>query len=273
MRPIPTLRPWLLPAFVLGLLPGCGVRGNGESATDTRALGDFDAIDVAGGLRVVVTPNPAPAARVTCDQNLLPYIHTVVKDRTLFIAERGEGPGWVRLDPQVSCSITVSAPALRSLDISGASDVGVEVGDPKTAAGLSLDALEFASLSGSGNLRLRAPQRAASLHVDVSGSGSAHLDDLSLGHLTVELSGSGLLEAAGTAEVNMAEVSGSGALLCRRLRADSVTLDISGSGDATVYAKNEVNINLSGSGDVGVWGAPPSVHTEITGSGDVKFHD
>jgi hypothetical protein len=273
MRPIPTLRPWLIPAFTLGLAPGCGVRGNGESATDTRALGDFDAVDVAGGLLVFVTPNPAPSARVTCDENLLPYIHTVVRDRTLFIAERGEGPGWVRLDPQVSCSITVSAPALRSLDISGSSDVVVEVGDPKTAAGLSLDLLEFASLSGSGSLRSRAPQHAPSLHVDVSGSGSAHFDDLSLGQLTVELSGSGLLEAAGTAEENKAEVSGSGALLCRRLRADSVKLDISGSGDATVYAKNEVNINLSGSGDVDVWGAPPSVHTEITGSGDVKFHD
>jgi hypothetical protein len=107
----------------------------------------------------------------------------------------------------------------------------------------------------------------------VSGSGGAHFDDLSLGQLSVELSGSGLLEAAGTAEENKAEVSGSGALLCRRLRADSVKLDISGSGDATVYAKNEVNINLSGSGDVDVWGAPPSVHTEITGSGHVKFHD
>ena len=74
MRPIPTLRPWLIPAFTLGLAPGCGVRGNGESATDTRALGDFDAVDVAGGLLVFVTPNPAPSARVTCDENLLPYL-------------------------------------------------------------------------------------------------------------------------------------------------------------------------------------------------------
>ena len=79
--------------------------------------------------------------------------------------------------------------------------------------------------------------------------------------------------AAGTTARSKAEVSGSGALWCRRLEAEGVTLDISGSGDATVYAKETVDIDLAGSGDVDVWGSPPSVHTEVTGSGDVKFHD
>lgn len=94
--------------------------GSGEIVSETRDVGDFDRIDVSGGVPVDLTVAPDAVTEVvsTYDDNLQDKIRTEVVDGTLIIEPNGSftvtGSG--RL-------IEVAVPSLAGLLVSGGANV------------------------------------------------------------------------------------------------------------------------------------------------------
>jgi hypothetical protein len=68
-----------------------------------------------------------------------------------------------------------------------------------------------------------------------------------------------------------ADISGSGEVYARRLDAQRAVVRVSGSGEVEVTAKESVKINISGSGDVSVWGDPEDRDRSVSGSGEIHY--
>jgi len=104
----------------------------------------------------------------------------------------------------------------------------------------------------------------------ITGSGSIDIPDLQADSVSFDISGSGSINAAGTARTVDATISGSGNIDCSDVQAASAKARILGSGDITVFASENLQALVSGSGDVIYHGDPAEVDKSITGSGSVR---
>ena len=104
--------------------------------------------------------------------------------------------------------------------------------------------------------------------VGVSGSGSVSVTGLDTPRLTVDLSGSGEIRAAGNADSQKIDISGSGRYLAPELTSRAVDADISGSGKGDVRASDTLKASISGSGTLTYIG-DPRVSQDVSGSGKV----
>jgi hypothetical protein len=104
--------------------------------------------------------------------------------------------------------------------------------------------------------------------VRVSGSSDLHLGNVDSPELSVEISGSGDVEAGGTVDNLIASIEGSGDADLEGLEARTGTVSIQGSGDAKVNVKDRLDVTVQGSGDVSYLGSP-DVRQNVEGSGDV----
>jgi hypothetical protein len=88
--------------------------------------------------------------------------------------------------------------------------------------------------------------------------------------LDVEISGSGKLEASGTANEIKTSISGSGKVYASNLTVDKCEARITGSGDVEINVKSELDANITGSGTVSYKGNPSHVNGHSSGSGKVR---
>ena len=194
-------------------------------------------------------------------------------------------------------------PALRAVDVSGSGSVRVGQGSwtlGEDAAGSLLDSegsglvdgegeapaepVDPSSLldgvdvathlrvdvSGSGEVSI-AGARGQSVDVDVSGSGDVDVSKVDVEDAGANISGSGSVRFGGAAARVEADISGSGEVYARRLDAQRAVVRVSGSGEVEVTAKESVKINISGSGDVSVWGDPEDRDRSVSGSGEIHY--
>jgi hypothetical protein len=104
--------------------------------------------------------------------------------------------------------------------------------------------------------------------VRVSGSGDVRVGHVDTHELSVEISGSGDVEAEGSAENLITSIEGSGDAHLEGLEARTGTVSIQGSGDAKVNVTDTLAVSVRGSGDVSYLGSP-DVRQNIQGTGDV----
>ena len=88
--------------------------------------------------------------------------------------------------------------------------------------------------------------------------------------LKLEMDGSADATVAGKARNVDASLSGSGKADLGQLIANDAHVEISGSGVASLSPKDSADIEITGSGDVTLYGHPARVHSEVTGSGEVR---
>lgn len=194
--------------FNLSLNVG-GVKGSGISASETRDLSGFHALEVGGVFEVQVTANKEFGVVVEADDNLLPLISTEVRNGVLCI----------KTDRKLSTGnpvrVRVSAPDIESLDVSGAANVSIE---NISNGGLNVDA--------SGASKVKVAGETSKLVVDVSGatkvdakgltsenatvdaSGASHVAVQVTGVLRADASGASSVEYAGTPTQVMKKTSG-----------------------------------------------------------------
>jgi hypothetical protein len=106
-------------------------------------------------------------------------------------------------------------------------------------------------------------------HLASTGSGSVKLSNLTLSSLSANISGSGDVTISGTSEGSVVVLTGSGAYDGSGLRTRHTTVTSTGSGQARVNAADDLDVTLSGSGEVIYSGAPAQVHRVISGSGNI----
>jgi len=228
-------------ALTLLIFTSCGdrVRGNGNEKTETRSVAVAKEIAMSGSFNVILIEGNNSSVEVTADENILPYIETVVEGDRLVIKNRDNV--WLKYKNEVVVRVTM--PKYEKLKMSGS-------GNLSTQGKISNN--DFISLS-------------------VSGSGDVDMI-VNTPSFQVKQSGSSDIKVSGeTADVEVS-TSGSGNYDGIGLLAEDVKVSISGSADIKVFADATLDIKISGSGNVEYKGNA-TVKTAKSGSGDIRKID
>ena len=230
----------LVCAGLATLLGACStaVQGNGKLATEERPLTGFAAVDSAGSFDVKVDRGDMFGVHVAVDSNIEPLLHTRVVGGTLVI-----GSDEPVTDLLPGPHVTVTMPHLTTATLSGSglfSVAGFEEDDPIRLV-----------LSGSGNL-------------DFQGTAPA---------VTARLDGSGEIDLAGESDRVTLALDGSGSIDARALPAKNGSVGLAGSGRVLATVGERVDVSLSGSGQIDLYGGAAMGHVSKTGSGDIDRHD
>lgn len=210
------------------------VRGEGGMVSETREVGEFSAISLAGVGDVTVSLGNGPGLVVRAPENVLGALKTRVEDDTLNIRVARRA----KLPMRRSISYRVTTPSLERLVVSGAGDIHAEkvAGDDVAL-----------SLSGSGNL---------------------YVEEVQTDDLEVNLSGEGDMQLSGSATEQSISVSGVGNYRACRLESEDAEVTVSGVGDALVRVSESLDAAVSGVGSVRYQGSP-EVAAEVSGVGSV----
>ena len=218
---------------------GKGIRGNGNTVSIERSVGDYESIAISGSFDIDLVSGSEGALIVKGEENLLEYIVTEVENGKLVIrVKKG-----VNLKPSIHKG-------------------GIHVQVPVE----SIDAL---SLSGSGDIVGHTTLKTADFKTSMSGSGDITLD-VDTETLSASMSGSGDMNLSGNTRDFKATISGSGDIKAYDLNADNVEATVSGSADIKVTANEKLKARVSGSGDINYRGNPKKVDTKTSGSGDIS---
>ncbi len=220
---------------LLGLFGIKTIRGSGNLITESRSVSDFDRVDLSGRGQVVITQGGEESLVVETDDNVMPYVRTVVKSGTL---DLGFDSKYKNISP-THIQFTLGVKDLSGIKISGSGDI--------TADSLDTERLE----------------------VKVSGSGNMGIDSLTTKSIKARISGSGNVDLAGEATEQGIGISGSGKYRAQDLRSETAKVKIGGSGSSTVWVTESLNARISGSGAVYYYGKP-KVKSKISGSGKIK---
>ena len=214
------------------------VKGNGKTISETRNVGSFDGVGVAGSFDVFLVAGDEGKLDIKVEENLAQYLITEVKNGDLNIKWKNG----VNIRTTSKTTITVHFKSINSLAMAGSGDI---VGKDKIK----------------GN----------SLDVAVAGSGDIEVD-IDVEQLETAISGSGDIELSGTATEFEAAVSGSGGIDAYDLKVEKAELKISGSGSIGVTVEKEIVARISGSGNIKYKGQPRIEDLKVSGSGNVSSY-
>jgi hypothetical protein len=96
------------------------------------------------------------------------------------------------------------------------------------------------------------------------------LGRLNQDRLSLALSGTGEINAAGRIDRLDASISGAGNIQMADATVRRANIHIAGSGDVTVNPKDEANVSVAGSGRVRMTAMPARLNQSVTGSGGVR---
>ena len=223
-----------------------------EAVVEEREVGSFHSVDLRTVGRISLTQGDRQSLVIRADRDVLEKLRTEVRDGTLIISSR-----WNirRVDAP---DIEIEMERVRALRISGSGEIGGE----NRIMSKDIDL----SISGSGDILLE--MKAEQVEVKVSGSGEMSLE-IEAETVATNISGSGDVEMSGKAASMKTKISGSGSLSAHDLETRSATIRISGSGSCTVHVTDDLEVDISGSGNVEYKGQP-RVNLSGSGSGSVR---
>ena len=117
------------------------IRGSGTVTTESRTVSDFDNVELLGSGNLIITQGESESLTVETDDNLMQYVHTDVRDGTLYLSIEEDGK---------SFSYTKLVFALTIKELSGVTTTGS--GDI-TATSLNTDHFD-ATVDGSGEMTI-----------------------------------------------------------------------------------------------------------------------
>jgi hypothetical protein len=219
------------------LTGGERIQGSGKIVSQTRQPGSFTGVELAMGAHVEVIIGGDDTLTIEGDDNILPFVETVVRNGVLTIRPVKRNMRNLQVEPR-QLKIVVRA---RNVD-----NLGV---------------------AGSGKLEAKRV-RSDKLTLEVAGSGALEVDGIEAKKVEVGVAGSGKVEAAGQAEHAEISVAGSGKADTTRLDVQQAAVSVSGSGQTLLTARKAITANIAGSGNVGYYG-DAQVTKAIAGSGTI----
>ena len=200
-------------------------------------LRDFSKISIHIAAEVYIRQADSFRCQIEGNADYLEETNATVKDGVLTI-RRVDHPNW--LNGIQRLVIYIDAPNFEKIDFSGAGSI-----------------VSKTKLTGN------------KLQIEVSGAGSARLQDVDYQHIDVDLSGVGNIEIGGKAVSSTMEMSGTGNIDAFDLLADSVRCETSGVGNINCFANVELNANVSGVGGIRYKGTPKNLRKSVSGIGKV----
>jgi hypothetical protein len=208
--------------FLLVIAPslGCQMRwdglkvrdGSGKLASEKRAIGPVEQIELQGALDVIATAGAEPTLTVEADDNLLPIVVTKVQGNRLVVRTTEN------YRTELGIKVTLTTPAIHAVILTGSGDVH--------AGGLAGKEFE-AALSGSG---------------DIVASGKVD-------KVEAKLTGSGDIDLGGVeARRGVARVVGSGDIAVHAR--ETLEATVTGSGDVVYQGNPKLTESITGSGTI-----------------------
>jgi hypothetical protein len=198
------------------LLTGCGLRGSGVEAIETRELESFDAIEIDGGFILIAHVDPTVTQRVELrgDDNIVPEVVAIVSDGELDLTI----DHWL-VRPKLDMTVEIWVPSLSKISVSGAADMRVD-GLHGERFELAVSGVSTSKLSGtidhfevvsSGANTLDANElHAKVVKIDVSGAGDSEV--WASEQLDANVSGAGNVRYDGQPKDVQQDVSGAGSV-------------------------------------------------------------
>jgi Putative auto-transporter adhesin, head GIN domain len=217
---------------------GCGLLGEeGSGVLVTRRIQvpvEIERVEIGDAFRSTIRVGAAaPSGEIAIDDNLLDRLRVEVDGDTLRI----DLDGRVR---DATLRADIGLVRLRSLDISGASQVRVE------------------------------GQVTDDLTIDASGASRIEVGSVELDELFLDVSGASQVSIDGTAGHLRADVSGASRLAMFGLEADEAEVDVSGASDAELTVLGRLEARASGASSVRYRGEPDRVISDESGASSVE---
>lgn len=212
------------------------IRGNGTIASKEYQLKEFKGIDISGDKSLYIKQDSTLRVRVETDENILNLLDVRVANGVLSVSVKGGY--WI--DPSDEIKVYVSMPLLKTLTVSGASEV-------ESDGRFSQNEKLSVKLSGAseGTLNFRAPD----IDATVSGASTATIQ--------------------GESRNVIASVSGASTLEGFDLKTENNSVEASGASTANVFASVSLKGNASGASKINYRGNP-KVSQKISGAGSIK---
>jgi hypothetical protein len=194
-----------------------------------------------------------------------------------FTTNRVEGSG-------ITATETRSVSGFDSVELKGSADVNITLGSSESVvvtadnnilplvttsvlgSRLVIDLKFGTTITTSSPIQVTITMKSLNA-VTLSGSGDIHVSGLNSDTFTANLTGSGNITGAGSANTVNVSLSGSGNVYCDKVTAKNATATLRGSGNITVYASESLNASIPGSGSIRYSGNPSRVDQKVTGSG------
>lgn len=180
---------------------------------------NFDRVDVAGPVAVLMTPGPEGAV-VTIDDNLLDRVMVEVRNRVLIIDFDAD-----QATPTVPVSVEVSFAEIQAVELSGTGELHVRRWAAEEASVV---------LSGAGDVT-----------VEVTAT-----------NLDVLYPGAGSMTIVGEAITQTIVKAGLGPYHAGQLRSSVVDITSTGIGEVELWVTDQLTYNVTGQGALRFWGSP-----------------
>jgi hypothetical protein len=235
------------------------VQGNGQNVVERREIAAVDGIDINGPMQVEVRVGAAPSLQVEGDSNLLPLLRTDASGGTLRV--------WIEGSVRTSnpLRVTYTTPQLHQINSNGSgrlSVVGLN-GGPLNMAQNGSRSVQLsgnvsrldARLNGSGTVSAAGLESGTTV-ASLNGSGRLDLGRVNGDTLSLELHGSGGVNASGSVRTMNVRLHGSGSADLAGLTSQNAELSANGSGSISAAVTQSLVAEANGSGRVTVYGNP-----------------
>jgi Putative auto-transporter adhesin, head GIN domain len=211
------LRKWSYLFLLSLLLIGCGnkeIVGTEKVLAQPRSVSAFNQVNVSGYYNINITIGSPQSVVVKVNGNLLPYIETSVKGKTLTIQSK---KGYL-LRPQGVPEIDIVSPSVSKIELSGKNrldlhnfqgtdlEINLSGSNQFSAKG----AVSSFSMALSGNSSIDAQQLIAN-KVAIDSNGNSKILINAKDKLTVSISGNSLISYLGNPKIKQT-INGSGAI-------------------------------------------------------------
>lgn len=211
------------------------VKGNGDVVMDGRDIDGFTGVDACCSFRVELAQGPFEV-RVEAESNLLEFIETTVRGKTLYV-KYTDRANFKSTEP---ITVYVTLPDLELVDASSSSRITGTT--PFTGKDLTLDV-------------------SSSADIELTFTGD---------RVQVDASSSGRIELKGKAERFRADASSAGKIAARDLSSDDAIADVSSGARIEVHVNNSLRADASSGGSVEYTGSPRDVNTDTSSGGSVR---
>ncbi|PCI64080.1 MAG: hypothetical protein COB37_02670 [Kordiimonadales bacterium] len=107
--------------------------------------------------------------------------------------------------------------------------------------------------------------------LEVMGAVDAKLMNIDSDYLEIEIKGAAEIEIEGRCGELELDVKGAGDIDAKELKCEKVEIDLKGAGDASVYATVSVDADVSGVGNIRIFGKPKEVRKSVGGFGKISI--
>ncbi len=232
------------------ILSGCSVanifvktvHGSGEVVVEKREVESFSKIRAHGDLELLVT-QVEPGVEVHAESNLMKYIHTYVEDQTLIVEIANTDGASINLEPLEPIQVFVMLTKITDVQLSGSVDL--------IAGQLIAEDMQ--------------------MNLNLSGESTAKINAVRTGTLNINLSDTSELEIVdGQVSEQQIQASGESQYLAEWLKSESATMILSGGSEATIWAEENFEVDLSGGSTAYYYGSPNQL-SEIKNTGGSDY--